>query len=195
MFDPPQAPRLTGAEPFDGVEAAVIDFWRFAMTDLRINNVRGYLAEFLVARAVGSTAARIEWAPWDVTSPTGVRIEVKSSGYLQAWGQSKLSVPRFRVGAAYGWDDAAGAWSTTQIFHADAYVFGLHTAVTHEVYDPLDVSQWQFYVAGREAIETQAGASMSLTKLSSIAGRPHPFSELDDAIASAAGPSRAGRPT
>ncbi|RYB92483.1 hypothetical protein EUA06_05910 [Nocardioides glacieisoli] len=193
MFDPPQAPRLTGTEPFEGVEAAVIDFWRFAMTDLRTNNVRGYLAEFLVARAVGSTAARVEWAPWDVTSPNGARIEVKSSGYLQAWGQSKLSVPRFQVGAAYGWDEATGAWSTTQLFHADAYVFGLHTAVTHDEYDPLAVSQWQFYVTGREAIATQAGASMSLTTLSSTAGRPHPFSELDEAIASAAEPSRVRR--
>lgn len=195
MFDPPQAPRLTGTEPFGGVEAAVIDFWRFAMTDLRTNNVRGYLAEFLVARAVGSPAARVEWAPWDVTSPNGARIEVKSSGYLQAWGQSKLSIPRFRVGAAHGWDEATGAWSATQIFHADAYVFGLHTAVTHEDYDPLDVSQWQFYVTGRAAIASQAGASMSLAKLSSIAGRPRPFSELDDAIAFAAEPSRVGRPT
>ncbi len=176
-FDPPPAPRLTGAEPFGGMDAAVVDFWRFAMNDLRTNNVRGYLAEFLVALAIGSTAARVEWAPWDVTGPDGTRVEVKSSGYLQAWGRTKLSIPRFQVAAAYGWDDVAGAWSTTQAFNADAYVFCLHTAVTHDDYDPLDVSQWRFYVAERGVIETRAGASMGLTTLSKVAGPPLPFSE------------------
>lgn len=194
-FDPPRAPRLTGAEPFNGVDAAVIDFWRFAMNDLRTNNVRGYLAEFLVACAIGSTAARVEWAPWDVTGPDGIRVEVKSSGYLQAWGQKKLSVPRFQVAAAYGWDEGTGAWSTTQTFNADAYVFCLHTAVTHDGYDALDVSQWAFYVADRGAIEAQHGASMGLATLSRVAGPPLPFSELGDAIASAGQPSRLTRST
>jgi len=74
-FDPPAARDLQGDEPFTGVDATVLDFWRFAMNDLRTNNVRGYLAEFLVARAVGATGARVEWDPWDVTSPDGVKIE------------------------------------------------------------------------------------------------------------------------
>lgn len=192
-FDPPRAPQLTGAESFFGVDAAVIDFWKFAMNDLRTNNIRGYLAEFLVARAIGSTAMRVEWAPWDVTGPDGTRVEVKSSGYLQAWGQRKLSIPRFRVGAAYGWDEVTEAWSTKQAFNADAYVFCLHTAVTHEDYDALDISQWEFYVAEREAIEAQGGASMGLTTLARVAGPPLPFSGLGDAIASAGKPGRLAR--
>ena len=53
------------------------------MSDLRTNNVRGYLAEFLVARAVGSEAMRVEWDPWDVTTPDGTKIEVKSSGFFK----------------------------------------------------------------------------------------------------------------
>jgi hypothetical protein len=193
-FDPPRAAQLTGAEPFDGVDATVNDFWRFAMNDLRTNNVRGYLAEFLVARAIGAEASRVEWAPWDVTGPDGTRVEVKSSGYLQAWGQKKLSIPRFRVAAAYAWDDLTEAWSGSQAFNADAYVFCLHTAVKHEGYDPLDVSQWQFYVADRRAVEEQAGASMGLTTLANVAGPPMVFSELAEAVATAGAPSRLTRP-
>lgn len=113
-FDPPPSAFLTGTERFDGLDASVADFWRFAMSDLRTNNVRGYLAEFLVARAVGATATRVEWDPWDVTAPDGTRIEVKSSGYLQAWTQEKLSRPTFRVAAAYGWDPDTAAWSTAR---------------------------------------------------------------------------------
>lgn len=36
---PPKAPELSGAEPFSGLDASVADFWRFAMSDLRTNNV------------------------------------------------------------------------------------------------------------------------------------------------------------
>lgn len=160
------------------------------MSDLRTNNVRGYLAEFLVARAVGSRGARVEWDPWDVTAPEGTRIEVKSSGFLQAWAQRKLSTPKFQVPAAYGWDTATGAWSKEQGFNAHAYVFCLHTARTHDEYDPLSVFQWHFYVAGRQAIENLAGASMGLATLERVAGDPVPYSGLRVAIAAAAETSR-----
>jgi hypothetical protein len=32
-------------------DASVLDFWRWALGDLRMNTARGYLAEFLVACA------------------------------------------------------------------------------------------------------------------------------------------------
>lgn len=192
-FDPPHCVDLTGAEPFDGLDASVADFWRFAMSDLRTNNVRGYLAEFLVARAVGATAARVEWDPWDVTAPDGTRIEVKSSGYLQAWAQKKLTRPTFQVSAAHGWDSTTSARSTERAFNADVYVFCLHTATTHDEYDPLAVSQWQFYVAGQPAVAAQAGASMGLTTLARVAGPAVAWAELQDAI-DRAGAHRRNRP-
>ena len=185
-FDPPPAERLTGAEKFEGIDASVLDFWRFAMSDLRTNNVRGYLAEFLVARAVGSEAVRVEWDPWDVTTPDGTKIEVKSSGFLQAWAQKKLSVPTYKVSTAFGWDAAAGAWSKKQAFNADVYVFCLHAATTHEEYDPLAVSQWRFYVASRADVEARAGAQMGLATLVRVAGDPVTYEELREAVAAAA---------
>ncbi|MFB9311647.1 hypothetical protein [Nocardioides plantarum] len=139
-FDPPAAAGLSGTESFDGLDASILDFWRYAMSDLRTNNVRGYLAEFLVARAVESRGARVEWDPWDVTAPDGTTIEVKSSGFLQSWAQKKLSTPTFRVAPAYGWDAATNARSSERQYHADVYVFCLHTARTHDDYDPFSVA-------------------------------------------------------
>ena len=78
-----------------GTDATVVDFWRFALSNLWMNNARGYLAEFLVAKAVGSTGLRIEWDPYDVLAPNGTTIEVKTSAYLQAWDQYKLSMIQF----------------------------------------------------------------------------------------------------
>jgi hypothetical protein len=48
------------------MDATVIDFWRFALGDLRMNNARGYLAEFIVATALGVGASRVEWANSDL---------------------------------------------------------------------------------------------------------------------------------
>jgi hypothetical protein len=185
-IDPPAAEALEAGEAFIGLEATVLDCWRFAMSDLRTNNVRGYLAEFLVARAVGATGARIEWGPWDITAPDGTKIEVKASSYLQAWKQRRLSVPTFRVAPAYGWDAGRGAWTDEQGYHADVYVFCLHTATRHEEYHPLDVAPWRFYVAPRSAIEAREGARMGLSALTRIAGEPVPYEELRSAIHAAA---------
>ena len=95
---PIRAPKpipLSGEEVVAGTDATVVDFWRFALCNLRMNNARGYLTEFLVAKAVGSTGLRIEWDPYDVMAPDGTTTEVKTSACLQAWDQYKLSTIQF----------------------------------------------------------------------------------------------------
>ncbi|QHC65725.1 hypothetical protein GSU68_03410 [Rathayibacter sp. VKM Ac-2759] len=88
---PDQRDPLTGDEPFIGLDARVLDFWRFAMSDLTMNNTRGYLAEFLVARALGlNDVRRIEWEAYDLEFD-GITIEVKSTAPLQAWPQAGYS--------------------------------------------------------------------------------------------------------
>ncbi|WP_255770923.1 hypothetical protein [Pseudarthrobacter sulfonivorans] len=58
---PPGAKDIDGSDRFIGTDATVADFWKFALSDLRMNNARGYLAEFLVAKALGlQSVHRIE---------------------------------------------------------------------------------------------------------------------------------------
>lgn len=84
---PPQA--LEGADRFAGADATVLDFWRWAFSDLRDNTQRGVLAEFFVALALGRTQTRRRaWDNYDVTTHSGLRVEVKASGYLQSWAQA-----------------------------------------------------------------------------------------------------------
>ena len=83
MTTPPpiRAPKpmpLSGEEVVAGTDATVVDFWRFALSNLRMNNARGYLVKFLVAKAVGSTGLRIEWDPYNVLTPDGTTIDVKT---------------------------------------------------------------------------------------------------------------------
>lgn len=177
---------LTGDESLVGADATVRDFWAFAMGDLRTNNVRGYLAEFFVAKAVGATGRRIEWDPYDVVTPSGVRIEVKSSGYLQVWEQAKPSTIAFGNLKARTWSPRDG-YSHSKALNADVYVFAVQTARTHDEYDPLDVSQWRFYVVARAALEARGCASVGLTTVESLAGGAVSYSELRSAIDAASG--------
>lgn len=173
--DPPR--RLTGDEVFRGVDANVRDFWAYAMSDLLMNNVRGYLAEFLVSKAVGASGARVEWDAFDVLTPEGVRVEVKSAGYLQAWAQRRLS--RISFGSMKGrtWTPEDGE-SPTATLNADVYVFAIQTATRHEDYSALDVSQWEFYVVPRQAIEVTGYASIGMPTLRALTDGPVPYDRL-----------------
>src|SRR3954466_15088392 len=95
---PTELGRLTGAEVVG--PSTVLDFWRWALGDLRMNNARGYLVEFLVAKALGdSSPVRVEWGPYDVHAADGTLVEVKATGRLQSWTTKKLSKPHWSFGS------------------------------------------------------------------------------------------------
>jgi hypothetical protein len=192
-FVPPRLPPLTGDEKFSAGDATVRDFWRWALGDLRMNNARGYLAEFLVARAVGaSQPARIEWADFDVTAPNGARIEVKTSAYLQSWWQDKLSAPRFSlVGAAVAFDDERNEYYRDHRPRVNVWVFCLQTCRSHKEYQPLDVSQWCFWVASNAVIDDLAQNSAALSTIERAAGPAMAWEDLRAAVEAASAPAAA----
>lgn len=185
--EPSEATRFRGEESFNGLRATVRDFWAYALRDLRSNTTRGLLAEWLVSQAVGATTHQVDWHEFDVLTPDKVRIEVKSSAYLQAWTQKNLSRIVFSRLKARRWDPATGE-SSDATYNADVYVFCVQTATSHAEYDPLDVDQWEFYVASRRAIETLGYASVGLSTLRRVADGPLPFGELAGAMRAGAEP-------
>lgn len=187
-IEPPAPTALRGDEPFAGTGATVADFWRFAMSDLRTNAVRGLLAEFLVARAVGSAATRIEWDNHDVTTPAGIRVEVKASGYLQAWRQRALSRIVFTGLNARLWP-LDGTLAQEKTYNADVYVFAVQGATTHDGYDPLEVAQWTFYVLPVAAVAATGKAQLSLAAVLALGAKPVTYDQLAAAIDTAGGAS------
>ena len=72
--------------------ATVLDFWRWAFSNLQMNDVRGVFAEWIVAKLLNIPLnVRDPWSEWDLITRDGVRIEVKASAYLQAWSQKQPS--------------------------------------------------------------------------------------------------------
>lgn len=185
-LEPAPVTPLTGDEPLAGTSATVRDFWSFALSDLKTNIARGVLAEFLVARAVGAQeAVRVSWDNFDVKTPDGIRIEVKSSAYLQGWRQAKLSTIRFSGLTALAWDGGDG-WGAEREVRADVFVFGIQTQKTHEEYDALDVAQWDWYVASANSVVEHGARSVGVGFLERYAEGPLGYDEIDEAVRAAA---------
>lgn len=187
---PAEPTPFEGGEAFRGADAGtVLDFWRYAVPDLRTNTTRGLLAEFLVHRAVGAEERNTEWESFDVLAPSGLRIEVKTSAYLQAWGQRRLSEIRFSRLRGRVWSPEDGS-APEQTYNADVYVFALHTARTHAEYDPLDIGQWRFHVAPRALVEATGRAGLGLAAVRRICGEPVAYAALADRITTCGRPVR-----
>lgn len=193
-----QVTRKTGTEPFrDGAKGLginLLSFWQWSASDLVSNATRGVLAEFIVAHAVGACTddVREEWAAYDVKTPAGVKIEVKSAAYLQAWHQEKLSKITFSARKTRGWDAETNKQSKEAKRHADVYVFALLKHQDKHTVDPLNVDQWQFYVLPRAVLDARKRSQHSITLPSLEKMTPATtFAELGKAVAEAAAINRA----
>lgn len=187
--------RKTGSEPFctngGPLPQTVCDFWRWAFSDLTGNALRGLVAEYLVAVAVGADAGvRVEWEAFDVRAPSGARIEVKASGYVQSWNQTKPSDIRFDIAPKKPLEEATNSYPAVADprRHADIYVFALHRHQDKATADPLNVEQWEFYVLSTRALDAHCPTqrSLGLTTLQRLGAVSVPYAQLAKAIELAA---------
>ena len=123
---------------------AVRDFWVWSSSDLLSNAKRGVFAEFIVAADFDVAGdVRAEWDAYDLTTKSGIKVEVKSAAYLQSWHQDKLSSISFSVAKSRAWDPTTNEFSDEKQRQADVYVFCLLKHQEMSTVDPLDMSQWE----------------------------------------------------
>lgn len=153
------------------VIAKLSDYWSWAHSDLLGNTERGIFAEFLVSCALNiQNKPRVEWQKFDLLYKDKIKIEVKSSGYIQTWGQKELSKISFSISSTYGWDSKANTYENEKKRQADIYVFCVHNHKIQETADPLDLKQWKFYVLPTQVLDSKVGAQkrISLSVLKEI---------------------------
>ena len=164
--------RKTGAEVLRGTGVrngpTILEFWQWGFSDLLTNTMRSVLAEFIVANALGiRDGLRDPWLEYDLITDDGIKIEVKSSAYVQSWPQDKPSSISFSIAKARRW-----AFRPTRLVgdlkrHADVYVFCLLAHTDRKTIDPLKFDQWEFFVLKKYLINKKLGdqKSLSLRKL------------------------------
>ena len=164
--------RMTGNEAITdecgNTVGNISSFWSWAYSNVMDNAERGALAEYLVACALDvSDNVRINWNSYDLLSRDGVRIEVKSSGYLQSWGQNKLSRLTFGIQPTFGWENSTNTYSDEKKRQSDIYVFCVHKHTDFDTVNPLDTSQWEFYLLLTADLDEKVGMQKRIT-LSSL---------------------------
>ena len=119
----------------------LLDFWCWCNSDLLSNAARGKLAEYLVALDLEvADGVRSEWVAYDMTTPEGFAVEVKSASCIQSWTQRRDSTITFVVRPTLGWDPDTAKFGTVRRRQSDVYVFAL---IDHrDRADPLNVEQW-----------------------------------------------------
>lgn len=155
--------RLSGSEPITtetGKQVSDLNsFWSWAYSNVMDNAERGTLAEYLVACALGvNDNVRVNWDKYDLLSPEGIAVEVKSSGYLQSWDREKLSALSFGIQPTFGWDSTTNRYSQELVRQSDIYVFCVHKHTDQDTVNPLDIAQWDFYLLPTRILNEKAGA-------------------------------------
>jgi len=184
----------TGAEPFrssgEPLPFDLRDFWRWSASDLLSNALRGVLAEFIVARALGVDTAgvRAEWDAVDLRTADGLAVEVKSAAYLQSWKQAKPSAITFGIAPAKApWDAETNTYGEPGR-QADVYVFCLFAEQDRDRADPLDLDQWKFYILPTRVLDERLGPqkTVGLARLAKIGAVRCGFGALRKAVMAAA---------
>ena len=191
----------------------MLDFWRWAFSDLLEDTLKGLYAEWLVGQLLGLPmphGGRPGYGNFDLRSSGGLRIEVKSSAYWQSWklrnedGSLKTApeVDRWRPSAekriSFGGLRARDAVDRTRQdagYKSDAYIFCLQCERDPARWDALDLRQWEFYFLSRSDLEALGVSNLSLTKLRTLCATmtarvfqervPHLLAELERARSNA----------
>lgn len=179
--------RKNGDEPILSADGRVIgklsDFWQWAYSDLVGNAERGAFAEYIVASALGvQNSVRVSWDRYDLLSKEGIAIEVKTSGYIQTWQQNELSKLQFGISPTFGWNSATNEYDSVKARQSDIYVFCVHKHTDQETINPLDTSQWDFYLLPTKVLNEKFGQQKSAS-LSSLVKAGAVCCQYDDLYA------------
>jgi hypothetical protein len=182
--------RVEPDQGVDGLPAAgtVLDFWQWAFSDLCDDDIKGWFAEWLVAKLLKiESKRRISWADSDLivgNRSKCLRIEVKSTAYWQSYklldefGEARVPPPllpnatetkRFGGLSARSATDVPKS-SDLKLLKSDLYVFALQKHEAYESWNALDLSQWAFYLATKEQLGTKN--SVTLKQLEDMGAGP-----------------------
>lgn len=161
--------------------SSVLDFWSWAYSDLIRNVNRGAFAEFIVLEAMNNqsgitppprTDFRVSMDAYDLLSPDGIRVEVKSSAYIQAWESEHPARISFRIAPAKSLDSSGNYSADSQYCrHSDVYVFCVWTAMSREQ-NILDLSLWDFYVIATKTLDQKVPNQKTITFQSLLSLQP-----------------------
>lgn len=167
--------KKTGQELFHynnkKLETNVLSFWQWSSSELLGNALRGILAEFIIASALDLLdKPREEWDSYDLLTKNKLKIEIKSSAYLQSWKQNNLSIIKFGIQPTLQTEPLIS--KTIPSRQADVYIFCVLNHKDKNTVDPLNLNQWDFYVLETEILNIKSLTQKTITLKSLLSINP-----------------------
>jgi len=106
---------------------------------------------------------REEWDTYDLQTKNGLKIEIKSSSYLQSWEQKELSKIIFGIKPT----GESQSKTTLRSRKSDIYIFCVLAHKEKNSVDPLNLSQWDFYILETKTLNEKIPNQKTIT-LSSL---------------------------
>lgn len=153
---------------FNGTEELdyeIGDFWKWYASNLLHGPLRGALAEYIVAKALGIECdERNIFAPADLCYD-GHQLEVKSTAYLQQKQDLHLTK---RLSFDIGEHRHNGETKR----HSDFYIFCLYHCKDLQNHNVMQMKDWTFYILPTPQINEELGTKRSLSFRALDALRP-----------------------
>ena len=162
----------------------LLEFWEWNGSDLISNAMRGRLAEFIVAKALGlAKGVRHEWDAYDLEYRKTI-IEIKTSAYIQSWKQSHLSKIVFGMQPTRAWNYETNEFGDEIKRHSDVYVFCVLSHKDQSTINPLDLDQWEFYILPTRTLDEKVPnqKTISLSSLQNLNPDKVNFNQLKNTI-------------
>ena len=162
----------------------LLEFWEWNGSDLISNAMRGRLAEFIVAKALGlAEGVRYEWDAYDLEYRK-TRIEIKTSAYIQSWKQSHLSKIVFGMQPTRAWNYETNEFGDEIKRQSDVYVFCVLSHKDQSTINPLDLDQWEFYILPTRTLDEKVPnqKTISLSSLQNLNPDKVSFNQLKNMI-------------
>lgn len=174
MVQPAAAPPLPPNTPFtiSGGPAGFTfgDLASWALSDLRDNVARGFLAEYLVAKALGlAPPPRRAWDEADLWLD-GTPIHVKASPYLQSWAQAAPSKAVF-----------SNLRPRRPRIRESIFVLCLNTCPSHAAFTACRLDDWVFFPLSGTTVADLNRSSLSLARVQTVTAGVG-FAELQAAV-------------
>ncbi len=155
------------------LDFTMLDFWRWAYSNLLQNMQRGTLAEFIVKSSLEQNQIynnmKRGLEPYDLDGPfipeynRTSRIEVKCSALVQLWDIKHPDRANFSISPAK-LPDKTGDFNRNapKQRNSDIYVFCVYTA-TDRTRNILDLSWWEFYVCTTNYLDEKFPKQKTIT--------------------------------
>lgn len=141
---------------------SLADYWEWGITDLAGNGARAAMAEFLVARGLGTLAYAGPGPGYDLATRSGLKLTIATASCSRTWPAERRAAVLYPIAPTLAYDAARRQLARLWTRPADIYVLALLSLEANGTANPTDTGAWTFHAVGARALDALEQASPAI---------------------------------